>query len=417
MAVGRISAYTFPKWALLLVAAFLTSVSSQDLLKPTITIIPRTMRLVMITDKLPQAVSIMCTTGTKNIGKIQSLQLLKLSRKLPSKKEEELMELGENQNTIVSKSPVKGSGKYTVPAAIVENIQTSAVSMTLILNQKQADCRDAGEYICTMIYVGKGGSKSETTSTSDVIDIAPTEFNVTRVPAKVPIKVGMKLQLSCTAVIGTVTFGFTRSQLVWVYRNRQSAIQNQYNPLEDDLMMKFGWSKNVSCSRRESVYLNLTVEKIRDSLRDYICVVKRYTAFGGGVSYVGGSKNNVSLPSFEVPEKKGLGIAGFIGIGVAGLAMLLGAIFGAIWMVRRNKKKAQRKAEIERRKSQIEERRKSIASIIMQKKQSNAGVANDVESSVADTSSAAPESSVADGSSVAPSSSEPAPAPNQSNNV
>ena len=70
-------------------------------------------------------------------------------------------------------------------------------------------------------------------------------------------------------------------------------------------MMKFGWSKNVSCSRRESVYLNLTVEEIRDSLRDYICVVKRYTAFGGGVSYVGGSKNNVSLPSFERPEKKG----------------------------------------------------------------------------------------------------------------
>ena len=78
--------------------------------------------------------------------------------------------------------------------------------MTLILNQGQADCRDAGEYICTMIYVAKGGSKSETTSTSDMIDIAPTEFNVTRVPAKVPIKVGMKLQLSCTAVIGTRHF-------------------------------------------------------------------------------------------------------------------------------------------------------------------------------------------------------------------
>lgn len=371
----------------------------------------------MITDKLPQAVSIMCTTGTKNIGEIKSLQLLQLSRKLPSKQEEVLLELGENQNTVDAKRPVRGSQKYTVPAAIVSNIQTSAVSVTLILNQGQADCRDAGEYICTMIYVAKGGSKSETTSTSDMIDIAPTEFNVTRVPMKVPIKVGMKLQLSCIAVIGTVTFGFTRSQLVWVYRNRQSAIQNQYSPLEDDLRMKFGWSKNVSCSKRESVYLNLTVEEIRDSLRDYICVVKRYTAFGGGVSYIGGSKNNVSLPSFEVSQKRGIGIAGFIGIGVAGLAMLLGAVFGAIWLVRRNKKKAERKVEIERRKSQIEERRKSIASIILQKKQSNAGVANDAESSVVETSSAAPESTVTDESSVAPSSLEPAPAPNQGNNV
>ena len=396
MAAGRISDYVFHKKALLLVAAFLTSVSSQDV-EPTITINPRTMRLVNINDTLSQPVSIMCTTGVNNIGKIETLKTLKLTRDTATVQQEELLELGENQNTVVRKGPVANNARrFQVPAAVAENILTSAVSFTLILQRQGADCQDAGEYTCTMVFVPKGGSNPKTSSRHDVIDVAPTEFNVTREPKDKPITVGMKLKLTCIAVIGTVTFGYKESELIWVYRNRDSANQNQYNRLEEGLVVKKGVSEAVVCSERHTVYLTLTVDENRDSLRDYFCVVKRQLAFGADVMFVGGNKNNISLPSFEVVQPKGIGIGVFIGAGLGGLGFLIGLIFGSVWCYRRTKKKSVRKQEIEQRKSQIEVRRRSIASLIVEKKQSVA----EIEPSAAESSVV--ESSVADGSSVAP---------------
>lgn len=385
-------------------AVFLTSSFSQDVvLHPTLTINPRTIRLKYINDTLLQPVSVMCTSGVSNVGQLESLSKLTLSRKKDSGIQD-LAEVTDTQKSAVAKGPaISEPSKYRLPSTVPADIRTAAISFSVILQKGEADCEDAGEYICTMIYTASGSSTTKENEAREIIEIAPTEFNVTRDPADEPLRVGLKLELTCTAVIGTLSFviGQPESRLVWVYRNRDSANQNQYNILEQELVLTRGIDVAVKCSKRQTVYLTVTVDSTRDSLRDYFCVVERFFAAGTKPSHVGGSHNNISLPSYETPKAEGIGIGGFIGIGVAALAFLVGSAFGIVWVLRRNKKRSVRKTEIEGRKSQIEMRRQSIASIIVEKKKTMADAESSVaESSVAESSVA--ESSVAGSQSVLP---------------
>ncbi|KAL8606251.1 hypothetical protein ACOMHN_012883 [Nucella lapillus] len=409
--IGAVKTIALTLPSVLLFIHCLHYITAQKLL-PVITITPKTLKLKSLNANHNRVVVVRCSTGISNVGKVASIKTLRISFKGedPSAADENTILATEQdrkaklQDSFLNARDDKD--KYSVGGSLLGAQGTSEITLSI----RKANCDDAGRYRCTMNYVpktGKGGA--DEWSVDGFIDVAPFSFNVSRFPNTLPIKVGDTFTLSCTAVVGTLANDqlVKKSQLQWVYRSRESAIENVYSELEQTLQKQtqFRVIEKVRCSERQIVTMKLTVHEARDSLRDYFCVASRFKD-GNRISYVGGGLNtNVSMPSYEKAKKTDLGVGGFVGIGLGSLALLAGTTFGMIWCLRRKKKKEARLKEIEGRKSLIDTRRKSITTMVEKRKSIVPdGESTKAESSVAESSVA--ESSVAESSAVEPSTTE-----------
>ena len=221
----------------------------------------------------------------------------------------------------------------------------------------QVKCNDAGLYICNVSL--NSGKKA---SVNERVNLSPLNVSLSTDPLNSTFTPGTELTLTCDGIVGTPDLNGFKSRLTWVFQERGSSATN-YQELDDSLSgglsRKLNQFSNMTCSESHRVTLKFTLDRVRDSFRNYVCVVERakktYKSFPFSVSHI-------EIPLYEkrISDGDGVNLAAYVGVVLGAVVFVLLLIFIIVLLIRFQKKKAERRFALQRRQTKIDNRRKSL---------------------------------------------------------